>query len=219
MSLSSRFQIRSVALGLALLLGAHSLWVLAAELQRPGYALQSDFPPKIPAEELNSKRLSASIAASIGLVRGDLWSERVLVDAANILADQTPSSSFSSDSAQRALSSRPIDTRVWLLLAALSSDRSPERARQQLKMSYYTGPNDKAVIGYRFAFATQSRMLDDPDLREAMRREVRTILLRAPDLRSAIIAGYRKAQPKDREFIEKTVGAIDSDFVAALRSN
>jgi hypothetical protein len=225
MSPFSKLQIRSVALGLALFLAIYSLWALVAEIQRPGYALQPNFPPKIAAEEVSSKRLSANVAASIGLVRGDLWADRVLVDAANVLADQAPAS-FGTDAreavqgaAQRALLARPIDSRVWLILAALSADRSPERASQQLKMSYYTGPNDKAVIGYRLAFAAQSRMLDDPDLREAMRREIRTILLRAPDLRPVIVAGYRKAQPKDREFIEKTAGAIDGNFAATLRSN
>lgn len=228
MSFSSQIRIPNAALTLALLLGIHSLWVLAAELMRPGFALESAFPPRVLPQDINSKRLTANIAASIGFVRGDLWSERVLVDAANVIGDQaSPTNSLPTDgteavriAAQRALSSRPIDSRIWLVLATISSSRSEqhERANQQLKMSYYTGPNDKTVIGYRLKFAMDSHALDNADLREAVRREIRTILLRASDMRSAIVSAYRKAQPQDRQFIESIVAATDPNFVATLRT-
>jgi hypothetical protein len=227
MSFSPKFDLQSAALLLALLLGIHSLWVLGAELARPGFAAESNFPAVVLPQNINSKRLAANIAASIGFVRGDLWSERVLVDAANVIGDQASINSLAPHAAEavriaahRALSSRPIDSPVWLVLAAISSDRAMqhERANQQLKMSYYTGPNDKAVIGYRLKFVMVSRALDDADLREVVRREIRTILLRATNLRPAIVAAYRKAQRQDREFIEATVTATDPSFVATLRA-
>jgi len=228
MQFSTKFNIQNAALALALLVGIHSLWVFLAEFIRPGFALESTFPISVAPQELNSKRLTADIAASIGFVRGDLWSERVLVDAANIIGNRdTPAKSFTTEdvesvrnAAERSLSSRPLDARVWLLLAALSSGRAGqhERANQQLKMSYYTGPNDEAVIGHRLKFVINSNALDDADLREAVRREVRTILLRAPELKTAIAAAYRKAKPEDRAFIEATVSATDPSFVAQLRA-
>jgi hypothetical protein len=218
----------SAALALALLLGIYSLWVLSAEFVRSGLALEPTFPTSISPQDINSKRLAANIAASIGLIRGDLWSERALVDAASVIEDPgTPTTVLTAEAAaseraaaERALSWKPIDSRVWLVLAAISSDRAGqhERANQQLKMSYYTGPNDKAIIGHRLKLVMISRALDDIDLRELVRREIRTILLRAPTIRPAIVAAYRKAQPPDREFIEKTVAAIDPGFVATLRA-
>jgi len=228
MPFSAKFNIRNVALVLALLLGIHSFWVLLAEFIRPGLALESTFPASVAPQELNSKRLTADIAAWIGFVRGDLWSERVLIDAANIIGDRdAPAKTFTTEdaesvqnAAERALSSRPLDSRVWLVLAALTSGRAGqhERANQQLKMSYYTGPNDEAVIGHRLKFVINSNALDDAELREAVRREIRTILLRAPELRPSIAAAYRKAQPQDREFIEAAVSATDPSFVATLRT-
>jgi hypothetical protein len=226
MSFLSKLPIKDVGLALAVFLGIHSLWVLAAELVRPTFPVQSVFPVRIPSQDINSKRIAAAMAASIGFVRGDLWSDRVLVDAANVLGDQaTPTNALSPDAAeavtaaaQRALSSRPIDSRTWLVLAALSSNHGDDRAIQQLKMSYYTGPNDRAVIGYRLKLATDFHALDDADLREAARREIRTILLRASDLRAVIAAAYRTAQPKEREFIEMTVAATDPRFAAKLHS-
>jgi hypothetical protein len=228
MPFSPKFNIQSAALLLALLLGIYALWVFVAEIARPGLAATTAFPVSIDPQDLNSKRLTAEIAASIAFVRGDLWSERVLVDAANVITDHDmPAKSLTTEdieairkAAERALSSRPLDSRVWLVLAALSSDPAGqhERATQQLKMSYYTGPNDKAVIGHRLNFVMNSHALGDADLREVVRREMRTILLRAPDLRPAITAAYRNAQPQDREFIEATVSATDPSFVATLRA-
>jgi hypothetical protein len=228
MPLSSKFNIPIAALVLALLVGIHTLWVLAAEIARPGLALGSTFPTQVPPQDINSDRLTTEIAASIGLVRGDLWSDRVLVDAANVIGDQdAPATSFTAKdaetvqtAAERALSLRPLDSRVWLVLAALSSSRvgQHDRANRQLKMSYYTGPNDKAVIGHRLEFVMKSHALDDADVRELIRREIRTILLRAPELRPAIAAAYRKAQPQDRKFIEATVSATDPNSVAILQA-
>jgi len=228
MPFSPKFNTKNAALALALLLGIYALWMFVAEFARPGLALESAFPVSIARQDLNAKRLTADIAASIAFVRGDLWSERVLVDAANVIGDQdaTAKSLTTEDletvrtAAERALSSRPLDPRVWLILAALSSGRvgQHERANQQLKMSYYTGPNDKAVIPHRLKFVMNSHALDDADLRELVRREMRTILLRAPELRPAIAAAYRKAQPQDREFIEATVSTTDPSFAAKLRA-
>jgi len=228
MPFSPKFNTKNAALVLALLLGIYALWMFIAEFARSGLALESAFPVSIVPQNLNSKRLTADIAASIAFVRGDLWSERVLVDAANVIGDQdataklltTEDAETVRTAAERALSSRPLDPRVWLVLAALSSGRAEqhEKANQQLKMSYYTGPNDKAVIPHRLKLVMNSHALDDADLRGVVRREMRTILLRAPELRPAIVAAYRKAQPKDREFIEATVSATDPSFVATLRA-
>jgi hypothetical protein len=87
-----------------------------------------------------------------------------------------------------------------------------------LKMSYYTGPNDKAVMAHRLKSVVRFQALDDPDLREAVRREIRTILLRVPELRSTIVAAYAEAQPQDRDFIEAAAAATDPNFAMTLRA-
>ncbi len=228
MKFSPKFNIQTAALGLALLLGVHTLWVLAAELLRRDVGPR--FPAPIQTQDINSMRLGSELAAWIGFVRGDLWAERVLVDAINFIGDQdiptklklfTPSDTERvRKAAEYALSSKPLNSQVWLIFSILSSavDTQHKIANEQMKMSYYTGPNDKAVIGHRLKSVMRLRMLDDLDVREAVRREIRTILLRAPELRPAVTAAYHEAQPRDREFIETTVSATDPKFVAVLRA-
>ncbi len=223
-----KFDLRSTVLVLAVLLGIHTVWVLTAELARPNIAEDSRFPIIVPAQDINWVRMTSDAAASIGLIRGDLWSERVLVDASNILTYRaaaptslTPQEALAAMSAaERALSCRPINSRIWLAIAALSSGVAAQHAKsnEQLKMSYYTGPNDKSVMAHRLKSIVRFQALDDLDLREAVRREIRTILLRVPELRPTVMAAYLEAQPQDREFFETAVSATDPNFAAALRA-
>jgi hypothetical protein len=151
-----------------------------------------------------------------------------LIDAAGIISDQNVSMSSpterSSDAlrtaAIRALSLRPLDSRIWLVLALITSESSLQsgRAKEQIKMSYYTGPNDKAVMDPRLKAVVRLHALDDPDVRELVQREIRTILLRAPELRPSIISAYAKANEGERAFIEATVSATDPSFVGLLRA-
>jgi hypothetical protein len=220
-----KFTLQGASLTLALLLSIHALWILVAELVRPWFGPETMFPATVSATDINSMRLAANVA---GFLRSDLWTERVLVDAANVLGEQPTAANLLTQqnaeavrtAAERALSNSPLNSRVWLVLATLSSQvaRQHEMANEQLKMSYYTGPNDKAVMGHRLKFAVRSQALENADLREVVRREIRTILLRAPELRPAITAAYREARPSDREFIATTVSATDPTFAATLRT-
>jgi hypothetical protein len=224
MPLSLNLNTRATALTLAALLGISTVWVLGSELPRPALDAEFKFPISVSPQDIKSARLASSIAASIGFIRGDLWSERVLVDSANVIDDQDVLGKTPQDAeavraaAERALLLRPLDSRVWLILAILSSNAKSEAAKEQMKMSYYTGPNDKSVIGHRLKYVVRLLMLDDQILRESVRREIRAILLRAPELRSVIMAAYREARPQDREFIETTTSATDPQFAAALRA-
>jgi hypothetical protein len=144
-----------------------------------------------------------------------------------VLREENSTSVLSTDdqktiqtAAERALKWEPVNSRLWLVLATLTSSQAGQHDRtiQQLKMSYYTGPNDRAVINHRLKLATTARTLDDLELQELVRREVRTVLLRAPELSPAIVSAYQKAQPQDRALIEATVAAVDPTFVAKLKS-
>jgi hypothetical protein len=64
--------------------------------------------------------------------------------------------------------------------------------------------------------AAQSQAMDNAELREAVRREIRTILLRAADLRPAIVAAYGEGSPEGKQLIEKSVSEVDPAFAASL---
>ena len=57
----------------AILLGALSIWLLLSELSRPGIErLPTD---QVSAATAAKQRSAAAFAASIGIIRGDLWAE------------------------------------------------------------------------------------------------------------------------------------------------
>jgi hypothetical protein len=226
MPMQMKLDLRTCGILLGVLLALYSAWFLAAELFRPRLDPAFRFPAAIPNSKIESIRSAAGLAATLGIIRGDLWAERVLLDAAKILNErESPDDTMPQKQseeirvmAERAVANAPLSSPVWLVLATLTSKAGPQPlASEQLKMSYYTGPNDKALMGRRLALVSRFQSIEDPVLRNAIRREIRTILLRAPDLRRSVISAYRDAQPEARKFIEATVSEVDPTFLRSLR--
>src|SRR5258708_4587598 len=88
-----------------------------------------------------------------------------------------------------------------------------------LKMSYYTGPNEIALIPLRILIATRSDAIADPDLQILVGGEIRTIITRKPESKPLILAAYRDALPEGKRFIESTVAALDPALLAAMRAS
>ena len=223
-----KLDLRSCGLTLGGLLALYSAWFLAAESFRPSVGPEFRFPAKMPNSKIDVIRSGAGRAATLAIVRGDLWVELALIDAAKIINEQvSPDDALPQEqaektraTAQRALANAPLASPVWLVLASLTYKSGPQSlAYEQLKMSYYTGPNDKALMDRRLGFVARFQTIDDPDLRNAVRREIRTILLRAPNLRPVLIDAYRNAQSEIRKFIETTVSEIDPTFLTTLRQS
>jgi hypothetical protein len=226
MPMQTKIDLRTCGLVLGVLLALYSVWFLAAEVFRPSLEPEFRFPAAIPNSRIEPIRSAARLAAALGIVRGDLWAERVLLDAAKILDERlSPDDALPQKQseeirviAERAMADAPLSSPVWLVLATLTYNTgSQQLASEQLKMSYYTGPNDRAVLGRRLALVARFQTINDPDLRNAVRREIRTILLRAPDLRQSVISAYRYAQPEARKFIEATVSEVDPTFLPRVK--
>ena len=224
--MQTKIDLRTCGLVLGVLLALYSVWFLAAEVFRPRLGPEFRFPAAIPNSRIEPIRSAARLAAALGIVRGDLWAERVLLDAAKILDERvSPDDALPQKQseeirviAERAMADAPLSSPVWLVLATLTYNTgSQQLASEQLKMSYYTGPNDRAVLGRRLALVARFQTINDPDLRNAVRREIRTILLRAPDLRQSVISAYRYAQPEARKFIEATVSDVDPTFLPRVK--
>ena len=201
-----------------------ALWILAAQLFRTDVRSLPTDPETAAVAKL--RREGAALAASMGVIRGDLWAQSAFTYTdlywANLDAPlkDTRSADAARRTIEKALDYAPHRTDVWLLLAALSSrfnwlHLDPTSA---LKMSFYTGPNEISFIPMRLLVATRASLLNDPELQHFVVRDIRLILLRLPKLRPAIQTAYRAANSTSRQIIETAVREVDPSFVDRLRS-
>ena len=84
------------------------------------------------------------------------------------------------------------------------------------KMSYYTAPNDEALLPLRLRLAAQSEALNDTELQEFIRRDLRLLL--ASNRKSVVAETYDAASPAGKHFIEGAVSEIDSSSLGLLRA-
>lgn len=209
-----RFWLGLFAAALALL----GSWQIAAEFVRPQIPYWPEGPSS--AEDAAQQRGRAALAARIGAVRGDLYVDYAISLAPVPFIDLSVASSGAEDASRKAARLAPSDARAWLLVAltARRRDATERTITEAVKMSYYTGPNEAALIPARLLIATRSAAIADPDLADLAKRDLRTIVIRRPDLRPALFAAYNRASPEGKQFLEAEVGSLDPQLVADLRS-
>jgi len=213
----SKFRIGAFAICLAM--GGASASNLWAELLRPAPAAFPDGSAAIPsADDVDAARRAARIAPA----RSELRADAALALAAGALhgaAGYRPDLNQEAQSvAKQALAAAPLDSRLWLVLARLQAQqalRDPHIA-ETLKLSYFTGPNLAKLIPTRLATVVSGDGLNDPDLRELARGDVRLILTGHPDLKPALVAAYRNAAPGGKQFLEESTKSIDPKFESSL---
>jgi hypothetical protein len=211
---------RAGALALAAVVGLQALWFLAAAIVRPRLPF---FPAdRQSAEAVSTHRSRAAAAASIGMVRADLWTDYALTLAAAPLLAAAPVAAdpCARKATERAAAFGPHDARSWLLLAGIleRAEMGDGSLAGPLKMSYYTGPNEAALIPFRLKLATRSSAIADAQVQTLVASELRTIVLRRSDLKPAVLAAYRQASPQGRRLIEDTVTRLDPAFGGELRA-
>jgi hypothetical protein len=213
---------RRVTLVFAGLLAIQSLWLLLAELTRPAiHGLPADAASAAVAA---TQRGRAALAASFGVVRGDLWAESGFTYADLLWNDNgssagvIPALDRARTSIERALGDAPHQSDAWLLLAGLAS-RYPSinvNAAQALKTSYYTGPSEQDLMLPRLRVAAQSDFLNDVEIREFVTRDVRLFISRHQQ--SAIDAALNGGSPAGKAFIREVVSKMSPPAPAAPRT-
>ncbi len=205
------------------ILGLQAISILAAETFRPPLRTVAADPAAAAAAA--TYRKTATSAALLGLVRGDLWAEYVLTYAELLWSESTEVNTTNAidlahDAAERALRLAPHDARVWLILAGLYSrfDWLYGKSADSLRMSYYTGANEIGLLPLRVLLAARSDAFADSELQTFVQRDMRIIVTRKPELKSAIRAAYRDALPAGRQFIERMLSELDPGLLASLRS-
>jgi hypothetical protein len=215
---SASLRLRHGLLAFAGLLGALAIWQLAAELARPsGVKFTTDAQA---AASIYKLRSAAATAARIGIVRGDLWSQAAFAFGDKLLSDELQKSdngaTLLNQNEMAAVTNRavlyaPYDARLWLLLAAsyMKLGLPGERAAGALRMSYYTGSDRTELIPARLLLALRSEALHDAEFQELVRHDIRLALAQKSKFASAIFWAHNNAPPFGREFIEKTLVALD----------
>jgi hypothetical protein len=169
------------------------------------------------------QRSDAAWAAWIGSIRGDLWAESAFTYA-NLLwtgpgtdPDQTKSLEQARARLDHALDDAPHQAGAWLLLAGLASRYrwSNLNATEALKMSYFTGPSDEALMPLRLRVTAASEAIGDTDVQELVRRDLRLLL--AQKRKSTVAEAYAGASPAGKRLIEGAVGEIDPSSLESLR--
>jgi hypothetical protein len=218
--------LRATALVFASLLACQAIWILVAEYYRPGLTA---FPVSAQAAATAAtNRDAATLAASVGVIRGDLWAESALTyldlywsgDRSITGPQISEIRARASEVAERALAFAPHDARIWVALASFDSafnTRNRETAAA-LRMSYYTGANEADLIALRLPLAVRSDALDDSDFQRLVSHDIRIIVTHKPELKPVIATAYREASPIGQKLLEETLQEIDPALLAMLRS-
>jgi hypothetical protein len=215
------WKFRLLALVIVVLAGGLSISNVVAELLRPA-ALP--LPSRTSVAPTSDQISSADQASTVAPFRSDLKAEYGLALAGRTLKTEYTGRNQSDDQARRAvgdvLKNGPHDSRMWLVLALLQarSNLGDPRIAESLRMSYLTGPNRADLIPTRLDAVTLGQSLNDPDLKELARGDVRIILTQFPDLRQALVSDYVLGSSIGKPFLEESVRTFDPKFVDSLRS-
>jgi len=199
----------------AAVLGLAGVWLLA-----PAFTRLAGRSVSVDGATSPAPRTTACGAARLAFVRGDLWTECALAQNPLGASLQTGALEQARVAAERAAALAPHNAMAWLILARLYSrlDSLNRRATALLKMSYYTGSNEPALIPWRLRVVAQSDALADEELQQLVRHEIRTIITHRPELKPAISAAYRDAPANGKRFLESAVSEVDPNLVGSLRA-
>jgi hypothetical protein len=207
---------------LASVLAVFSVWMLLPETARSWiHQLPMD---QGTAAAAAAERGRTDRTARFGGLRGDLWAEAAYAYASPLWPgaeiDQRAIASEGRNVIERALAYAPHDAAVWLLAASLASqfDWLNIDSAALLKMCYYTGPNEVGLLPLRLVTAIRPGPFSDSDIQSFVQRDVRMILTRWPELKPAVIAAYRVADPATKRFLEGAAAETDAAFAQILRA-
>jgi len=226
MSFRSRLGIATVLI--ALLLGWFAIATILGETftPKPAYFTQESSPRR-------DQLLPGSVAewfATAAPLRGDLLSRIAFDRSAQLLK---PGSASVTDVAspelltarasalsfaKQSLSLAPHSSATWLLLAKLQSLASElHSAIAALKMSYLKASADFDLIPARLEVFAAVATSAETDLDDMARGDIRLILTRRPELKSAISTAYEKGSAEGKSSIYGLVAPMDPNFAGTLR--
>jgi hypothetical protein len=205
-------------------LSAQAAWILLAERYRLNHI-------RLPVDGKTAtvafaERDKIRHAASLAVVRGDLWAEsaftysgRLWIDRSTELDAGDQLNTDALTTLTRALRYSPHRGDVWLAFAALADQYKWPGYQPSLllKMSYYTAPNEIALFPLRLTVSLHAHgVIDDAELQDMVRRDISVILTRTPGLKPALVAAYGSALPQGKVFAERVISEIDPGYLGLV---
>jgi len=222
MNAVSHTAFRLAILALAVVLALQCFWLVLPQLLRPAV---DRLPTDASAAATTAKmRSAAAWAATIGIIRGDLWAESaytysdLLWGNADLNGDRAQALQRARARLDRALRDAPHQSSAWLFRAALglrypSNDINPV---ESIRMSYYTGPSEQDLMPLRLRMVMHLNIAGDVEIRQLASRDLRSLIARKQI--AEIAAAYSDASPAGKSFIEQAVRDIDPAMTQLLRS-
>jgi hypothetical protein len=215
------WKFRLFALLVFVLVEGLSISSLVAEFLRP---VTSPLRSRIIAAPTPDQVEATGRASAVAPYRSDLKADYAVALAGRALKSEYAPGGQANDAAQNAVRDAlrigPHDSRTWLVLALLQTQSNPGDSliAASLKMSYLTGPNRAELIPARLDAVTLHQSLNDADLNELARGDVRTILTQLPDQRQALVNAYLRGSSVGKAFLEESARAFDPKFADSLRN-
>jgi len=207
-------------------LSAQAAWILLTERHRLNHILLPVDGRTATIAFAEQDRIKQ--AASLAVVRGDLWAESAFTYGSQLWIDRAvwldAGDQLNTEALKtmtRALRYSPHRGDVWLMFAALADKYkwSGFQPSLLLKMSYYTAPNELALLPLRLNVSLHANgVTDDAELKDMVRRDISVILTRAPALKPALVAAYRSALPQGKVFAERVISEIDPGYLGVVRA-
>ncbi|WP_034990562.1 hypothetical protein [Beijerinckia mobilis] len=223
MAASTSSLMRKSLFAFAVLIALCGLWILV-----PGLLTAQTIGLPLSQPEAEAAQAYASrnrLAAILGMIRGDLWSQASFATANAVWfatpsktdADQTEKLQTARDLATHALRLAPINGAQWLLLALIRDHSLDHNAASALQMSYYTAPVDFRIIPLRLAAAFKASTLDDTDLQLFIQSDLRHLLTQEPQFTPYIQTLYGAAPPERKTRLFAMIKTVDPAFAASLQ--
>jgi hypothetical protein len=215
------WKFRLFALLVFVLVEGLSISSLVAEFLRP---VTSPLRSRIIAAPTPDQVEATGRASAVAPYRSDLKADYAVALAGRALKSEYAPGGQANDAAQNAvrdaLKIGPHDSRMWLVLALLQAQSNPGDSliAESLKMSYLTGPNRAELIPTRLDAVTSHQSLNDTDLKELARGDVRIILTQLPDERQALVNDYLRGSSVGKAFLEESTRTFDPKFADSLRN-
>jgi hypothetical protein len=218
----SRGRFRLLTLLLATVLFAEAVWLFSAELTRSSI---DRLPTDVRAAAAAARERDHAVqAATIGLIRGDLWADDAYTYATLLFhpnaehgkGDAVRNSAAAHGVLDRALAYAPHQSGAWLFLAGLAV-RYPApglNTKEALEMSFFTGPSEPDLLAFRLRIAVETDAVADDEIRPLVARDLRLLLARRQDL--AITDAYDAASLAGKRLIETSVGEINPSLAKTL---
>lgn len=216
-------RIRVALACVAVALIAASMWLLTHR------SYLGDFEVRRPAADGTlaemTFRTTGSFLGQENSMRTEKYSTQVNADGRGTeLLNQQGATDAKARGITDALRYSPLRGDLWLLLAAALREYKEYKMTTfdllaTLKLAYYTAPNNLDLLPLRLSVALGTNLaVNEPELRELIKRDVRIGVTIRPALRPAVAAAYRSASIDGKRFAESVISELDPRYLQNVRA-